>query len=104
MTYRNPKLRADANGQACQNCGCQDGTVVSAHANGASMGKGFGHKVSDAMTAWLCFHCHSWLDQGSGTDPTGAYSGTREEKLAMWSRACIRTWDQRCKQGRVTTT
>lgn len=101
MTYRNQKLRDDARDQCCQNCGRSDGTVVSAHANGASMGKGFGHKASDALTAWLCFACHSWLDQGSGMDPTGRYTDSRADKWEMWARACLATWVQRMTLGLV---
>ena len=101
MSYRQPKLRSDARGQACQHCGREDGTTVSAHANGASMGKGFGVKSSDAYTAWLCYTCHAWLDQGTGSDPTGLYQSDRASKWEMWARACLRTWEQRCKQGIV---
>lgn len=101
MTYTNNKLRKDARGQTCQNCGAQDGTIVSAHANGCSSGKGIGIKASDVLTAWLCYHCHAWLDQGSGMDPTGLYHGTRAEKWEMWARAFQKTMERRFEQGLV---
>lgn len=101
MTYRNQKLRDDARDQDCQHCGTNDGTVVSAHANGASSGKGFGHKASDVQTAWLCHRCHSWLDQGSGPDPLHIYSDSRQDKWEMWARAFIKTMVVRFEKGFV---
>lgn len=61
-TYRNIKLLKLSSGQACVNCGAQDGTVVSAHSN---FGKGMGIKASDATVMHLCFRCHTEYDQGS---------------------------------------
>lgn len=61
-TYRNIKLLKLSSGQACVNCGAQDGTVVSAHSN---FGKGMGIKASDATVMHLCFRCHAEYDQGS---------------------------------------
>lgn len=101
MNYRNQKLRDDARDQACQHCGARDGTVVSAHANGCSHGKGFAIKAPDCLTAWLCHRCHTWLDQGSGRDPLGHYSDARADKWEMWARAFIKTVEQRFKQGLV---
>lgn len=37
-----------------------------------------GHKASDAFVAFLCFACHSWVDQGSGT---------REARQGLWEDA-----------------
>ena len=101
MTYRSQKLRDDARGQACANCGAQDDTVVSMHANGNASGKGIGHKGSDALTAWGCFRCHSWLDQGTGLDPTGCYDSVRREKTEMWNAAYRKTMVQRFELGLV---
>ncbi len=61
----------------CGICGINDGTVVAAHRN---EGKGMGLKVSDALTAPLCFSCHRDLDQGKDS---------REEKRDRWNRAFI---------------
>ena len=101
MTYRNQKLRDDARGKSCTSCEADDETIVSAHANGNASGKGTGHKGSDALTAWLCYRCHSWLDQGHGPDPTGCYDGSRESKCAMWSAAYCKTMDSRFNKGLV---
>jgi hypothetical protein len=48
----------------CQHCGRDDGTVVGAHSNSSSMGKGMGIKAHD-LCASLCHVCHAALDQGS---------------------------------------
>lgn len=101
MTYRCQKLLDDARGQSCTNCNVDDETIVSAHANGNSSGKGIGHKGSDALTAHLCFRCHAWLDQGIGLDPTECYSGNRGDKLEMWNAAYQRTMVRRFEQGKV---
>lgn len=45
-------------------CGSQDGTVVAAHSNLLEHGKGRGLKAHDGMHAWLCYRCHTELDQG----------------------------------------
>lgn len=45
---------------------CGDATTtVLAHSNEGANGKGLGLKADDAIgSAWACFTCHSWLDQG----------------------------------------
>ena len=101
MTYRNQKLRDDARGQECCNCFTQDDTIVSAHANGVNSGKGMGHKCTDVLTAWLCWKCHGWLDQGHGPDPTGRYIGTRPDKKEMWEQAFHKTMVRRFEKGLV---
>ena len=63
----------------CGNCGVSDGTVVAAHRN---EGKGMGLKVSDALVAPLCMHCHYELDQGKTLD--------RHLRREMWDKAYIR--------------
>lgn len=101
MTYRNQKLRDDARGQVCAHCGADDETIVSAHANGNASGKGMGHKGSDALTAWMCYRCHSWLDQGRGPDPTNCFGDSREEKRQVWAGAYQRTMVERFEQGLI---
>jgi hypothetical protein len=45
-------------------CGNDDGTIVAAHSNQSRHGKGLGLKAHDCFVAFLCAHCHHWLDQG----------------------------------------
>jgi len=91
MSFNSKKLRHSAKDHACMNCGRDDGTTVPAHANTLTLGKGMGLKVNDFYVAWLCFWCHTWLDQGSGMDPTGLYTDSRTDKMAMWTRAYFKT-------------
>jgi len=40
-------------------------TTVLAHSNEGANGKGLGLKADDAIgSAWACFTCHAWVDQG----------------------------------------
>lgn len=40
-------------------------TTVLAHSNAGANGKGLAMKADDALgSAWACFTCHTWLDQG----------------------------------------
>ena len=91
FTYRNPKILAHANGQQCQNCGCNDGTVVACHSNQQEHGKGRGIKAHDVFVAFLCGNCHYWLDFGTGKDPTVLYNSNRTEKNEMFTRAFQKT-------------
>lgn len=92
FVYRNPKILAHANGQACQNCGRQDGTVVAAHSNLSGHGRGSHHKAHDLFVAFLCSECHRWLDAGGKyKDPTGLWSATQPDKRAMFLRAMFKT-------------
>lgn len=64
--YRSKKLLAAAAGRSCIRCGCDDGTVISAHYTGFrqhSYGKGAGIKCSDLACAWFCATCHAHFDQ-----------------------------------------
>lgn len=64
-------------------CGTEDGTVVAAHSNSLSDGKGRGLKASDAAIAALCFRCHSELDQGK--------SWSKAERREKWVEAHLLT-------------
>lgn len=90
MTFRSPKLLALARDQACVMCGCQDGTIVSAHSNLLEHGKGKGLKAHDGMIAWLCYRCHSNLDQGKDM--------SREERKMYTLEAICRTYVQMWNQ------
>lgn len=81
--YRNKKLLEVVRKSPCQNCGCQDGTVVAAHSNQLRDGKGRGIKAPDYRIAALCFRCHSELDQGK--------NWSKEERLEMWEEAHRKT-------------
>lgn len=87
--YRNPKLLALARGQACVMCDAQDDTIVSAHSNLLEHGKGKGLKSHDGMVSWLCYRCHTKLDQGKDM--------TREQRrdytLEAICRTYMRMWD-----------
>jgi hypothetical protein len=65
------------------NCGAQDGTVVAAHSNSLSDGKGKGIKAPDFKISALCFRCHYELDQGSKM--------TKQERRDMWLNAHVKT-------------
>ena len=98
--YRDRHLLDLAEGQGCTNCGSELG-VVAAHSNQLEHGKGKSHKAHDCFTAWLCIRCHRWLDQGTGTDPTGLYQDGRADKREMWQRAANRTLLELWRQGLI---
>lgn len=81
-TYRNPKLLLILReAPHCMGCHARnDGTIVAAHSN---EGKGMGLKASDALTAALCYECHTLYDQGR--------SMSREERRDFFCRAHSRT-------------
>ncbi len=91
MNFRSPILLRQARDQSCVHCGADDGTIVAAHSNMPEHGKGQSIKANDCFIAHLCGNCHRWLDQGSGMDPTGLYSDSREDKREMFRRAMDRT-------------
>lgn len=68
VMYRNHKiLELPRLGEiACQYCHRQDGTVVMAHSNQLTHGKGKGIKAHDCFVAALCHSCHAFVDQGQG--------------------------------------
>lgn len=80
VLFRSKKLLEKLRECPCGICGAQDGTVIAAHRN---EGKGMGIKVSDALTAALCYQCHMTLDQGKDL--------SREERRNLWNKAFINT-------------
>lgn len=90
MTYRNRKLLDLARDQACVMCHTQDGTIVAAHSNLIEHGKGMGTKAHDGMMAWLCYRCHSELDQGTERSK----DERREYTLTAICRTYKAMWDQ----------
>jgi len=97
--FRSRKLLDSANGQICQNCGADDGTIVCAHSNQMAHGKGKGLKAADCFVAYLCAKCHAWCDQGKGLDPSGNF--TEYNKFDMWNKAHIKTLHEMFKQNIV---
>lgn len=88
-----PAMRRLANGEACVECGREDGTVVAAHANFSEFGKGGRLKASDAAIMFLCSLCHHELDQG--------HRMNRAEKLAMTYRCIARTLVRLIEKGKL---
>ena len=97
--FRSPTLLRHARGESCTNCETEDDTTVSAHSNWPDHGKGMSLKAHDCFIAFLCFRCHSWLDQGSGMDPTGRY--TVYEKREMFDACRDKTLLRLFQQGKV---
>jgi hypothetical protein len=56
---------------------------VAAHSNQLRHGKGMGLKASDEYVAFLCYCCHSELDQGKNL--------TKQQRRDMWQTAYERT-------------
>lgn len=70
--HRNPHLLAMARGKPCLFrlpgiCNFDPETTVACHSNLGMHGKGGARKADDEYSAWGCFACHSFLDQG-GSD------------------------------------
>ena len=61
--YRNRKLLQAAKGEDCKHCGRRDGTIVAAHSNSRTHGKGLGLKSHDIFIADLCVVCHANYDR-----------------------------------------
>ena len=88
---RVPDLLRLADGESCVMCGARDGTVVWAHSNLLEHGKGRGLKASDPMGAFLCFACHSELDQGKKL-------GRQEKRDFILTAICrthMRLWEEK---------
>ncbi len=87
---RSKKLRESARDKPCVMCGVEDGTTVLAHSNLMEHGKCMSSKSSDLMAMWLCFLCHSELDQGNKM--------SKEEKRDFTLTAICRTIMQLSKE------
>jgi len=71
-------------------CGSEDGTIVAAHSNLLEHGKGRGLKAHDGMTGWLCYRCHTQLDQGKDLSK----SERRDLTLTAICRTYQQLWNQ----------
>ena len=80
----------------CTHCGSYglDG-LEPAHQNGIEAGKGQSIKGQDHRHAALCHRCHALYDSGPAS---------RAEKLEMWTRAHLRTFDEYWKRGWLKVT
>lgn len=69
--HRNAHLLAMARGKPCLFrlpgiCNFDPATTVACHSNLGIHGKGGARKADDEYSAWGCFACHSFVDQGRG--------------------------------------
>lgn len=94
VTYRNKTLLEACRELPCQVCGAEDGTVVAAHANYLSLGKGRSLKAADWAVASLCHRCHHEIDQGA--------SLSKLERAQTWDMAHIRTLGEMFERGWLT--
>jgi predicted GNAT superfamily acetyltransferase len=99
--YRNPDLLRLAKDSPCSLCGSY-GTTVSAHSNYIEHGKSMGRKADDSYIAFLCYKCHSDIDQGGSS---------YDDKKQKWYLAMSKTYhylltngyllvDKRANQGK----
>lgn len=102
---RSKKYREGAKGQACVNCGVNDGTTVLAHyqgMRGQSFGKGTGTKPHDVCGADLCAKCHAEFDAGEGSYVQDKF----QRKIDLSERfmfCCAMTLIRRVHQGILYT-
>lgn len=89
--YRNNKLLKLAQQSPCQLCGIQNETVVAAHSNQLRDGKGRGLKAHDYRIAYLCYTCHTNIDQSNKL--------TKQQKEYEWEEAHRRTIGWLFEQG-----
>ena len=78
--YRNKNLlRWAKRAPVCFMCHRRnDGTVVAAHSNSLTDGKGMGIKAHDYRVAFVCYECHTYIDQSKAS---------AEEKRCAWENA-----------------
>ena len=89
---RLPKLLAAANGAPCMACGTSDGTTVAAHSPFRHLhGGGMGIKCDDLFVAYLCSHCHDYVD--------GRVKRAEEDPRELWRMAHDRTLQYAFRNG-----
>ncbi len=81
--WRSPQLLQSAQHHSCQADGC-GGThgVVAAHSNSHRHGKGWALKAHDCFVAFLCWQCHTYVDQGKAP---------KAQREAVWMNAWLRS-------------
>lgn len=95
---RNARLLAMANGKPCLFrlpgiCNGDPATTVACHGNGARFGKGGARKADDHQSAWGCFACHTWIDQGNGTaeERLAAFLNAHQRQVNEWKQISTST-------------
>ena len=91
IAHRNPHLLAMARGKPCLFrlagiCNFDPATTVACHSNLGAHGKAGARKADDEYSAWGCFDCHRWLDQG------GADSRRKEQAFMRAHLAQVCEW------------
>ena len=81
--YRNQKLLEAVRDAPCMLCSAKNGTIVAAHSNQLRDGKGRGIKAHDYRIAYLCYHCHTNIDQGNEL--------TKQQRIYVWDEAHRKT-------------
>ena len=81
--YRNSNILKLARNSPCQMCGIEDETIVGAHSNQLRDGKGRGIKAHDYRVAYLCYKCHTAIDQGTAM--------SRQQREYEWENAHRKT-------------
>ncbi|MCA2570664.1 hypothetical protein [Microcystis sp. M42BS1] len=64
-------------------CGVSDDTIVAAHSNQLRDGKGRGVKAHDYRIAYLCYTCHTAIDQGKDLN--------KQDRVDLWETAHRKT-------------
>ncbi len=102
MTYRSRRMLDLAH--AMQSCQVQTPACIGAspdglepaHGNWQWLGRGIGHKSTDAVFAACCRPCHQAIDSGATL--------TRAEKEMYWMRGAVRTWRWLMEAGLIAPT
>jgi hypothetical protein len=89
-SYRNQAMRDSANGEACVNCGLQDGTVVLAHLPMMGIADGGSSKCDDYVSAYLCRECHEHTDGKYRRDVFWRYRVNMETIRRMFDKGVIK--------------
>jgi hypothetical protein len=100
--YRNKRILEAAKGEACTWCGIEDGTVVAAHSNSGSDGKGVGKKSDDCFVAFLCAEHHKQYDLKLWRIVYDLESDARREYLfgqSLFELCMKRTWKRLLEKG-----
>ncbi len=92
--HRNPALLEMARGRQCliqlpHKClNPSTETTVAAHSNWHEHGKAGARKADDEFSVAACFACHSWLDQGPGTEAEkrATFAAAHQRQIAQWER------------------
>ena len=92
MNYRNKELLNFArNIPYCMACKkSNDGTIIAAHSNSLTDGKGTGIKASDSAIAYICHECHNTIDNSNTPKDT---------KRTIWLEASLKSYRYMIENG-----